>query len=122
MKTNSAARFFLRDKQRRPFLKERSAFAIDKRDDLLHALETGDVVFVYGSRALEPALRAVQEDVAGPFDPAVAAAGQAVILDYRPHTAGVVALAWRRLLRVRGPDDPQLHAFADAWLGKGASR
>jgi len=92
------------------------------RDELLHALETGDVVFVYGSRALEPALRAVQEDVAGPFDPAVAAAGQAVVLDFRPHTGGVLALAWRRLLRARSPGDPQLRAFADAWLGKGASR
>ena len=92
------------------------------RDELLRALETGNVVFVYGSHALEPALRGVQEDVAGPFDPAVAAAGQAVILDYRPHTGGVLALAWRRLLRARSPVDPQLRAFADAWLGKGASR
>ena len=92
------------------------------RDELLHALETGNVVFVYGSRALEPALRALQEDVAGPFDPAVAAAGQAVVLDFRPHTGGVLALAWRRLLRARSPGDPQLRAFADAWLGRGASR
>jgi hypothetical protein len=90
------------------------------RDELLHALETGDVVLVYGSRALEPALRGLQEDVAGPFDPALAAAGQAVILDLRPGTAGVVALAWRRMLRARSPDDPQLRAFAESWLGKGA--
>jgi hypothetical protein len=90
------------------------------RDELLHALEAGDVVLVYGSRADEPALRALQEDVAGPFDPAVAAAGQAVILDFRPQTDGVVALAWRRMLRAPSADDPQLRAFAEAWLGKGA--
>jgi len=92
------------------------------RDQLLTALESGDVVFVYGSTRDEPQLRGIQEDVAGPFEAALAGAGQAVILNRRPGTAGVVALAWRRMLRARSATDPQLHAFADAWLGKGAEQ
>ena len=90
------------------------------RDQLLTALESGDVVLVYGSRTDEAQLRGIQQDVAGPFDPELASAGQAVILDRRTGTQGVVALAWRRMLRARNGEDPKLHAFADAWLGKGA--
>lgn len=89
------------------------------RDQLLHALELGDVVLVYGSAADEGALRAVQEDAAGPFDPALAAAGQAVLLDRRPGTKGVIALAWRRMLDAPRAGDPQVRAFTDHWLGKG---
>jgi Protein of unknown function (DUF3105) len=92
------------------------------RDQLLTALEAGDVVLVYGAPRDEAQLRAVQEDVAGPFDPALAGAGQAVILDRRAGTQGVVALAWRRMLRARSGGDPKVHAFADAWLGKGAEQ
>jgi len=92
------------------------------RDRLLSALEQGNVVLVYGSRDFEPRLRGIQEEVAGPFDPSLAAAGQAVILDYRPETGGVVALAWRRMLRTSAADDPKLQQFADAWLGKGAKQ
>ncbi len=90
------------------------------RDELLTALESGDVVLVYGDPADEGALRALQEDVAGPFDPALAAAGQAVLLERRAGTDGVVALAWRRMLHSGSPSDAQLRAFAEHWLGKGA--
>lgn len=92
------------------------------RDRLLSALEQGNVVLVYGSRDFEPQLRGIQEEVAGPFDPSLAKAGQAVILDYRPETGGVVALAWRRMIRTSAADDPKLQEFADAWLGKGAEQ
>jgi hypothetical protein len=91
------------------------------RDQLLHALETGDVVLFYADPADEPVLRGVAEDVAGPFDPALARAGQAVLVERRPGTSGVIALAWRRMLRVASARDPQVHAFAEAWLGKGAN-
>jgi hypothetical protein len=93
------------------------------RDQLLTALESGNVVLVYGgARADEAQLRAVQEDVAGPFDPTLATAGQAVVLDRRPGTSGVIALAWRRMLTVPKASDPRLRGFADAWLGKGAGQ
>jgi len=93
------------------------------RDQLLTALEAGNVVFVFGgARADEAQLRAVQDDVAGPFDPALASAGQAVILDRRPGTGGVVALAWRRMLTAPRATHARLRDFADAWLGKGTGQ
>ena len=89
-------------------------------DRILQALETGNVVLVYGSTQPPPALRALADDLAGPFDPELAKAGQAVILARRPATRGVVALAWRHLLHVRSATDPALRAFTDFWLGRPA--
>ncbi len=86
-------------------------------DQLLEALHLGNVVLAYGDARPPAALTQVQDDVAGPFDPQLAAAGQAVILDHRPGVKGVIALAWRRELR--SADPAQLRAFADAWLGQG---
>ena len=84
-------------------------------DQLLEALHLGNVVFAYDGSAA--ALKKIQDEVSGPFDPELAAAGQAVILDRRPGVKGTIALAWRRELR---SDDPaQLREFADAWLGQG---
>jgi len=90
-------------------------------DELLQAIELGDVVLVYGSRSQQPGLRAVAGRLAGPFSRSLAAAGQAVVLDYQPGTQGVVAVAWRHLLRGRGPRDPRLAGFVQYWLGRGAS-
>ena len=89
-------------------------------DQLLQALETGDVVFMYGSRRPPAGLRAVARAVAPPFTAALAAAGQAVILARRAGTDGVLGLAWTRLVRVSGPADPLLAAFARDTLGQGA--
>lgn len=88
--------------------------------ELLDALERGNVVLVYGTARPPAALRALAERVAGPSDPALEASGQAVLLARRPGTDGVVALAWRRMLRAPGADDPQLEPFASYWLGRGA--
>ncbi len=84
-------------------------------DQLLEALHLGNVVFAYDGSAAE--LKKIQDDVSGPFDPELAAAGQAVILDRRPGVKGTIALAWRRELR--SSDPAQLRDFADAWLGQG---
>jgi Protein of unknown function (DUF3105) len=89
-------------------------------NEIIHALELGDVIFFYGSAKPPAGLERVQEDVSGPFDAEVAAAGQQVILARRPGTRGVVAAAWRRLLRTGDGSDPRLSEFADAWLGVGA--
>jgi hypothetical protein len=89
-------------------------------DQLLHALELGDVVLVYGTSAPPRALRTLQERVSGPFDPVLAANGAAVILARRPGADGVTALAWRRVLRAPSAADPALEQFADYWLGRGA--
>ena len=88
-------------------------------DEILHALELGDVILFYDAPRPPAALRAVQRDVSGPFDAEVAAAGQQVILARREGTGRATAAAWRRLLRVGDPADPRLREFAEAWIGRG---
>jgi hypothetical protein len=89
-------------------------------DEILHALELGDVVILYDAPDPGSALVRLQDDVAGPFDAELAAAGQAVILARRSGAGPATALAWRRSLRVDDSADPRLREFADAWLGRGA--
>jgi hypothetical protein len=89
------------------------------RDALLTALREGNVVVFYAGGKPPAALRRLQRDVAGgPYDPELAAAGQAILLAPRAETQGVLAAAWHRLLRASGPRDPRLRAFAEAWLGQ----
>jgi hypothetical protein len=88
-------------------------------DQLLEALQDGNVVIVYGSRVPPHDLVAVARSVAPPFTPALAAVGQAVILARRPGTSGLIGLAWTRMLRVESAKDPALRAFAQYWLGRG---
>jgi hypothetical protein len=90
-------------------------------DQILHALELGNVILFYSARRPPNALRALQRHVSGPFDAEVAAAGQQVILAPREGPTAVTAAAWRRLLRTDDPSDPRLREFADAWIGRGAS-
>jgi len=91
-------------------------------DQILHALELGDVVMVYGGSAVPPpALRALQQRVSGPFDPVLAANGAAVILGHEPGASGVTALAWRRVLYAQSASDPALGQFANYWLGRGTT-
>jgi hypothetical protein len=91
-------------------------------DQLLAALATGDVVYMYGTRTPPPGLAALAAQMAPPFTPALAATGQAVVLARRPATTGVVALAWAHLLRAPDAGDPALRAFTQFWLGRGAPR
>jgi Protein of unknown function (DUF3105) len=89
-------------------------------DQLIHALELGDVVILYDSREPPAALERLQDDVmGGPFDAEVAAAGQAVILARRAGAGSATALAWRRILRADDPADPAFREFAEYWLGRG---
>jgi Protein of unknown function (DUF3105) len=89
-------------------------------DQLIHALELGDVVILYDSAQPPAALERLQEDVmGGPFDAEVAAAGQAVILARRAGAGPATALAWRRILRADDPSDPELREFTEFWLGRG---
>lgn len=91
-------------------------------DQVLTALAAGNVILMYGTDRPPAGLRALARSVAAPFTPALAAAGQAVILARRPATLGVLALAWTRMLHVRSVNEPQLRSFALAWLGHGAGR
>jgi hypothetical protein len=87
-------------------------------DQILDALQSGNVIITYEEAKPPAALVALQRDVqGGPFDAFLSGAGQAVILARRPG-AGTQALAWRRRLIASGPDDPKLRDFAEAWLGQ----
>jgi Protein of unknown function (DUF3105) len=88
-------------------------------DQIIHALELGNVVILYDAPDPGAALERLQEEVAGPFDAELAAAGQAVILARRPGAGAATALAWRRVLWADDPADPALREFAEAWLGRG---
>lgn len=100
----------------RPDLVTRDRRALTN-DQLLHALELGNVVVLY--EQLSPALARLQEEVAAPFDAELAAAGQAVILAPREGAGAATALAWRHVLRAADPADPALREFAEVWLGRG---
>jgi Protein of unknown function (DUF3105) len=89
-------------------------------DQLLTALAAGDVVVLYGTPEPPPGLTTLAEALAPSFTPALARAGQAVILGRRSGTIGLVGLAWTHALRVRNPLDPRLREFAAYWLGHGA--
>ena len=102
----------------RPELVTRDRRAITD-DQLIHALELGDVVILYEGRTPDPALVRLQEELSGPFDAELAAAGQAVILARRAGAGPATALAWRRVLRVDDPADPALRDFTEFWLGRG---
>jgi hypothetical protein len=88
-------------------------------DQLIQALELGNVVILYDAPDPGTALERLQDEVAGPFDAELAAAGQAVILARRPGAGPATALAWRRILKTDDSTDPNLRAFAEAWLGRG---
>jgi uncharacterized protein DUF3105 len=90
-------------------------------NQILQALEVGDIVMLYGSPKPPTGLVALSQHVAAPFSPALAAAGQAVVLGRRRGIAGVVALAWTRRLQVGAPSDPALLSFAQSYLGQGAN-
>jgi hypothetical protein len=89
-------------------------------DQLLQALEVGNVVFIYGSSLPPSGLGALASAVASPFTPALAASGEAVILARQPGTSGVIGLAWAHMVRVKTAADPLLRSFASFWLGRGA--
>jgi hypothetical protein len=88
-------------------------------DQIIHALELGNIVILYqGDEPAAPLVR-LQEDVGGPFDAELAAAGQSVILAPAGGAGAATALAWRRVLRVDDVRDPTLREFTEHWLGRG---
>jgi hypothetical protein len=89
-------------------------------DQLLQALQVGDVVLMYGKRKPPPGLTAVAAHLAPAFTPALAATGGAVILARRPGTRGIIALAWTHMQPVATASDPRLTEFVNYWLGRGA--
>ena len=91
-------------------------------DEWLHALELGNVILAYGAEEPGDALLRLQEELAGPYDPELAAAGQSVILAHVDGLAEPTAVAWRRMLTFQDPAAPEVREFIEAWLGTGAPR
>ncbi len=89
-------------------------------DQLLQALEVGDVVVFYPPPRPPAGLIAFAGQAAPPFSAPLASAGQAVIISPRPATHGLLAVAWAHLLAAGGPTDPTLKQFVSYWLGRGA--
>lgn len=89
-------------------------------DQLLEALELGNVVFMYGTPSPPAGLRALADSIAGSFNAPLASSGEAVILAYRARIPGIVGLAWTALVQARTAANPQLKSFAQYWLGRGA--
>lgn len=89
-------------------------------DQLLQALQVGDVVLMYAGARPPAGLAALARREAPPFTAALAATGGAVVLARRPGTSGVVALAWTHMLRAATAADPALPDFIRYWLGRGA--
>jgi hypothetical protein len=92
--------------------------AVLTNDQLLQALEVGDVVFMYSTPKPPGGLQAVADSVAPRFSRPLAAHGQTVILARRQGLGTITALAWRHILHSNNAG--QLRAFAQFWLGKGA--
>jgi hypothetical protein len=87
-------------------------------DQLLQALELGDVVFMYSTPRPPPGLQAVADGVAPRFTADLAAHGQTIILARRTGLSRITALAWTH--RLRSNSAGALRAFAEYWLGRGA--
>jgi hypothetical protein len=92
-------------------------------DQLLSALELGNVVILYPGHGKPPAaLRALQDTDSGPLDPALLQTGNQVVLARYRGVNGVVAVAWRHLQPATSPTDPRLRSFVDFWLGRPLGR
>jgi hypothetical protein len=85
------------------------------RDQLLNALDLGNVVLTYPGAEPPRELVELQRDLSGRFDAELAAGGLAVIL---APASGLEGLAWRHRLAVQEPGDPRLREFAEHWLGR----
>jgi hypothetical protein len=85
------------------------------RDQLLNALDLGNVVLTYPGNDPPRELIALQRDLSGRFDAELAASGLAVILAPADALEG---LAWRHRLAVDDPSAAQLREFAEHWLGR----
>lgn len=89
-------------------------------DEILEAIELGNVVLLHAPGSPEAPLRAVARELDAAYDRELAASGAAVLVGTRQGTGGVVAVAWRHLQRATSASDPGLADFAEFYLGRGA--
>jgi hypothetical protein len=82
-------------------------------------VKPGNVVLLYSDERLTSELHDLAARTAGAPDPALAAAGQAVIVQRRPNLqVPVTAVTAKRQLKASGPADPALEQFIEYWLGR----
>jgi hypothetical protein len=82
-------------------------------------VKPGNVVLLYSDERLTSDLRDLAARTAGAPDPALEAAGQAVVVQRRPNLrAPITAVTARRQLKASGPADPALERFIEYWLGR----
>jgi len=83
------------------------------------AVAPGNVVLLFSDERLTLELREFALHAGGEATPELIAAGQAMIVQRRPGLrAPVVAVTSDRRLDAQGPEDPELQAFVDYWLGR----
>jgi hypothetical protein len=80
----------------------------------------GNVVVLFSDAGQKATLDALAEDIAGPPNPELEQAGQAVIVRRDPAADGIVAVAGEQGLRVADPADPSLRAFIEGNVGASA--
>jgi hypothetical protein len=79
----------------------------------------GNVVLLHSDERLTKELRDLAGRIAGPSDPSLVAAGQAVIEQQFPNlSVPVTAVTATRMLEASGPGDPALESFIEYWLGR----
>lgn len=82
-------------------------------------VRTGNVVLLYRDPADRAPLEALQDELSGPPDPALEAAGQAVLVRRSPALSTRVAtLSASHRLDLPAPADPRVRSFAEFWLGR----
>jgi hypothetical protein len=79
----------------------------------------GNVVLLHSDERLTLDLQRLAERIAGPPDPALTQAGQAVLVQQLPNlTVPVTAVTATRTIEASGSGDPALEAFVEYWLGR----
>jgi hypothetical protein len=97
----------------------RSGPGVARPADAEPKVRPGNVVLLHSDERLTLDLRRLAERIAGPPDPALTAAGQAVLVQQRPNLdVPVTAVTATRMLEASGPQDPALRAFVEYWLGR----
>lgn len=84
-------------------------------------VQIGNVLILYRHPDSRDVLGPLAEELSGPPDPALEAAGQAVILKREPGLpVAIRVLSASHKEDLRSANDPSVRAFAEFWLGRGA--
>ena len=112
-----AAFFASRDDATLP--QQREGPGVERTANAQPRVAPGNVVLLYSDERLTRALNALATRIAGEPDPALEAAGQAVLVRRQPNmSAPVTAVTASHRLEASGPADPALESFVEYWLAR----